>query len=489
MLGVAGVVWVTLLVACVGVNNCTASATRPPNVIVVNIDDVGTEQFKFYGSNVSLTPNIDAFEKEAVRFDNFFAQPLCGPSRAALFSGRWPSDTGIIYNKIADMALSDLNVSRAECTIGQVFKQGGYDTAIVGKVHNFIKFSGRFDSACGFDMWHLWSRDGHRFFGADVLTNIGDETTEGLRAFKTAVRRKVVSKQRRIVHDSGLYTPFMNRDLVLAFLSRHATKQRSSTTAPPFFLLWPMVLAHGTKEETEDTLPKPGASPEEEFGLRIQVVDKIIGKVLTKLKDTGLASSTVVLLVSDNGSPRSDHGWYKGRRIQGGKKINLVDEGSRVLGLMRYPAGFQHSVITDPVSMTDIVPTLAEAAGLTIPEGQDVSTGESFWNAAITGKSTRKKRWVFTYSIDRSPAVVAQNTQWKVTNDGEIYRRTDFFELSLQPATTICDQGKNVLAMTQDLFRKTIDFGYSFTMPGTTTTYNSVCQLVCNATTRLPECK
>ena len=147
-----------------------------PNIIVINMDDVGTDQFQFYGCDPLVpTPNIDAFEKEAVRFNNFFAQPLCGPSRGSLMSGRYPSETGIKFNRIARKDYSTLNVDRSECTIGKVFKNAGYDTALFGKVHNMIKFSqeeGQFRDACGFDMWHLWTRVGHRYHGANVSKHV-----------------------------------------------------------------------------------------------------------------------------------------------------------------------------------------------------------------------------------------------------------------------------------------------------------------------------
>eukprot|EP00049_Salpingoeca_infusionum_P013861 m.258623 g.258623 ORF g.258623 m.258623 type:complete len:504 (+) comp15546_c0_seq2:241-1752(+) len=464
---------------------------KAPNVLIINIDDVGSDHFSFYGSNLTLTPNIDAFEKSSVRFMNFFAQPLCGPSRAALFSGRWPSDTGIIGN--AHRTQTALDVS--ECTIASVFREGGYKTAIFGKVHSLAYLNYDLDKTCGYDMWSVWHRSSSRYRGSSLMSNLHVGDVVSRTSLRQAAFRHSTGPLQEIQLPHEAYMPHVNRDLVLAYLRRHAEAQEHHPNkSPPFFLYWPLVLAHGDgSKPARDTLPFPDMFPSntnestEVYRARINVADELIGHVLHSVETSNLANNTIVLLLSDNGTPRNYFGDYHGIPQRGKKKHALPDGGVRVLGLLRYPSVTKHAVIDDMVSMTDVIPTLMEATGISnFPADKDPSTGKSFWKAALTGKNQNPERWVFTFSENRLPSAVVHSREWKMGSDGSVFKREDFFNLTIRSPRSVCLHG--LLPMAQDLFVKAIDAGTTFTIPGTTAPLSSICTLQCDPVTGVPQC-
>lgn len=141
-----------------------------PNVLLFLMDDIGADRFRFYGSNINYSPNLNEFAKTATRFDAFFTHPLCGPSRAALLSGRFSSNTGALNNGHRRNTYFD----PSECTLGATFQHAGYDTAIFGKVHAAHRFffqRGKwpaFDEVCGFNHWALWARSSPRYANSTV---------------------------------------------------------------------------------------------------------------------------------------------------------------------------------------------------------------------------------------------------------------------------------------------------------------------------------
>ena len=136
-----------------------------PNVILIMADDVGYECFGCYGSKQYSTPNIDQLATQGMRFDHCYSQPLCTPSRVKLMTG--------LTNARNYSAFSVL--TRDQKTIGQHFKNGGYETAVVGKwqlfgaKHYSKQFRGRgtMPNAAGFDHVCLWQVDqlGERYPG------------------------------------------------------------------------------------------------------------------------------------------------------------------------------------------------------------------------------------------------------------------------------------------------------------------------------------
>ena len=145
---------------------CTpASGTvNKPNVIFMMVDDVGADRFSLYGGDTDVTPNIDSFADKATVFDAFFTQPICGPSRATLISGRYTSRSGVYGN--GHKRYEELDES--ECTLGSVFMNAEYSTGIFGKLHPAHRFLTNLTGICGFEHYVIWAREGPRFINSTV---------------------------------------------------------------------------------------------------------------------------------------------------------------------------------------------------------------------------------------------------------------------------------------------------------------------------------
>ena len=102
-----------------------------PNVIVILTDDQGYADLGVYGSADLRTPNIDQIAQRGARLLNFYAQPSCGPSRAALLTGSYP----ILVGEPANKKNPNTVLHQKEFTIAEMLQKVGYATALIGKWH------------------------------------------------------------------------------------------------------------------------------------------------------------------------------------------------------------------------------------------------------------------------------------------------------------------------------------------------------------------
>jgi hypothetical protein len=115
----------------------TPTPTALPNIVFIIMDDVGIDQLRAFGLGqgaLASTPNLDALANAGVRFSNTWAMPECSPSRATIFTGRYPLHTGVTSALLPNM-LPQAQVSPYETTLPRVLAEAGYTSAMVGKYH------------------------------------------------------------------------------------------------------------------------------------------------------------------------------------------------------------------------------------------------------------------------------------------------------------------------------------------------------------------
>ncbi|MCZ6837089.1 MAG: sulfatase-like hydrolase/transferase, partial [Planctomycetota bacterium] len=142
--------------------NASTDSDKPPNVVIVFVDDMGYGDLGCYGSESHQTPNLDRLATQGMRFTDFYvAQPVCSASRAALLTGCYPNRLGI-HGALGPNARHGLD--EGETTLAELFKSKGYATAIFGKWHlghqpPFLPTRHGFDEFFGIpysnDMWPL----------------------------------------------------------------------------------------------------------------------------------------------------------------------------------------------------------------------------------------------------------------------------------------------------------------------------------------------
>lgn len=327
---------------------------RPPNIVLILIDDYGWTDTSYNGSKFYETPNIDRLARSGMIFtDGYSASPVCSPTRAAIMTGKYPARLHLTshlqgasnrfhYTKVLQPN-ARLQLPLEEVTIAELLRQRGYRTACIGKWH--LGKSGFLASDQGFDV----------ALGGDEAGSTND-------FFFPAWKKKIPLDGR-----DGDYLTDRLTDLSIDFIN--ASKDR------PFFLYLPHFAVHtpiqGKPEKVRkyDAKADP-ANPQNygEYAAMIESVDESVGRVLDSLRQSGLDENTLVLFSGDNGGVTSRE--WKNRPVTSNLPLrlgkgHLYEGGIRVPTIVRWPGVTRPgSECHAPVVSYDYAPTLAEAAGV-----------------------------------------------------------------------------------------------------------------------------
>jgi len=379
----------------------TAAGTRPPNVIVINIDDLGYADIGPYGSN-NRTPHLDRMAREGRLLASHYAAPVCSPSRAALMTGSYPKRVLPIPGVLFPGAAVGLNPE--EVTIAEILKSAGYATACIGKWHlgdqrEFLPTRQGFDSYFGIP----YSNDmGLHAEGA--RTNLGQPLPT---AAEVAALRKAAKRQTN--DETGLKAfnqtpqPLLENEKVvarvrveeqLAFTRQYTEKAVAFIRKQkdrPFFLYLPHNAVHFPLYPSKDF---QGKSPNGLIGDWVEEVDWSVGQVLGAVRDLGLAERTLVIFTSDNGGPPNHGG--KNTPLRGAKGQTL-EGGIRVCTIAWWPGRIPAGTRTDAItSMMDVLPTVAHLAGAKLPAGRKID-GVDIWPVLAGTAGAKAPRDHFFY--------------------------------------------------------------------------------------------
>jgi arylsulfatase A len=347
-------------------------AAAGPSFLVFLADDLGRECLGSYGGTSYETPRLDAFAREAMRFEHCFSMPQCHPTRVALLTGRYPFRANARWGTLPD----------SEVTFAQLLASAGYATAVSGK-WQLAKLKKQPDhpARAGFQTSCCWGwHEGARYW-EPLIWQDG--------------RRRDDLRER--------YGPDVHTDFLIDFMARHR--------AQPFLAYYPLTLPHLSSVGADGAPGARLASYPELVG----EMDRQVGRTLTALDALGLARSTVVIFTADNGTPRGITSELAGRRIAGGKSL-LTDAGTHVPLLARWPGHVPAGVCADLVDVSDLLPTLAALAGVALPADL-VLDGRSF-APQLRGEPGRPREWVYGGFRGRS---FLRDRRWKLTNAGDLY--------------------------------------------------------------------
>lgn len=334
-----------ILLPVLGSLAITGFASERPNIILINLDDVGYGDFSFNGAYGYTTPNIDRMAAEGMRFTHFLAcQPISGASRAGLLTGCYP-------NRIAFSGApgpnSDYGIHPDEMTMGELLKQSGYSTAIYGKWHlgdaqQFMPLQNGFDEYYGLpysnDMWPFHPQQGEVFNFPDLPTYDGN---------------KIVGYN---TDQTQFTTDYTTR--TVEFIKKNKDK--------PFFIY----LAHSMPHVPLAVSDKfKGKSEQGLFGDVMMEIDWSVGEVIKTLRKLKLEENTLIILTSDNG-PWANYGNHAGSA--GGlreAKATTFDGGNRVPCIAYWKGKVKPgTTCNNLVSNIDLFPTFAELSEAPLPE-------------------------------------------------------------------------------------------------------------------------
>ncbi|MCX6897539.1 MAG: arylsulfatase [Verrucomicrobia bacterium] len=318
---------------CVSAVAPAADSPRRPNVLLILTDDQGYGDLSIHGNPHLSTPHIDRLGREGVRFDRFYVNSFCAPTRAALLTGRYPIRTGtygVTHNKETMRA--------GEVTIAEALRSAGYRTACIGKWHNGEQFpftppGQGFELFFGFHNGH-WNN----YFNAELLRGATFEETKG-------------------------YITDVLADEAIRFIEKNRTQ--------PFFCYAAFNAPHSPYQVPDKYFNKFRAKGFDEtvacfYGM-CENLDDNVGRLLATLDRCKLADETIVLFMTDNGGTAGVKVFNAGMR---GGKVSVHEGGSRVPLFMRWRArGWTPRVVPQLASHIDIYPTLLDLCGVKPPPG------------------------------------------------------------------------------------------------------------------------
>lgn len=399
----------------------SVSGHSRPNIVYILADDLGYECLGAYGSTYK-TPNLDALAQEGMLYNNCHAMPLSSPTRVQTMTGRYNYKN---YEKFGYM-------NPREKTFGNLAKDAGYSTAIVGKWQ--LEGDLTYPKMWGFDQYCLWEftlpkEAGERYANAPILIN--GELAE---------------------HNIDTYGPDVFESFAEEFISKNRDK--------PFFLYYPMVLVHKPFTPTPDCAlwqeeENRLVQDKKNFPQMVQYMDKMVGRLIQKLKDEGVYDNTIIIFTGDNGTQKDLRTPMKdGRLIRGGKSTTR-DAGTHVPLIVNWPMGAkQGRVMEQLVDVTDFLPTFADAMGVKVPKEWDTD-GISILPQIKGDKRAPQREWTLCHYDTRWEGFPSDKATRSVRTvryklyQGDLFYdlQNDIYEKTPLPIAELDSQAKSVYTM------------------------------------------
>jgi arylsulfatase A-like enzyme len=376
--------------------------TCAKHIVLIVFDYMGYGDIEPFGQCEIRTPNIRRLAEQGIRYTDFYAAaPICGPSRAAMLTGRYPRRLGIERN--VEHGKAGLHVS--EKTLARYFKDANFHTALYGKWHlgygsDDSPNAHGFDDFLGFHDWNVDYYSHKARSGADALYH----NTE-------------------VVTRKG-YTTDLFTDAAVEFISQKAPE--------PFFLyvaynaMLPPYSPPGREDRTA-SFDRWVNGTRADYVAAIEHLDKSVGRILDELEQQGLARDTAVLLTFDHGGGEMA---TKGPFFHGFG--TLWEGGIRVPLILRWPSGVAAGdQSSSPAILMDVAATLLAAAGvdadqamdgqnLLSPDGRSAKQRTLHWRIDLPGegedwrgraqRAVRRGKWKylwdgfeFLYDLEQDP--------------------------------------------------------------------------------------
>lgn len=393
-----------------------APAAPRPNIVHIVADDLGWKDVGFNGCQDIKTPNLDALAAGGARLAQFYVQPMCTPTRAALMTGRYPFRYGLQTAVIPSVSAYGLDT--AEWLMPQCLKEAGYRTAIIGK-------------------WHLghadrkyWPRQ--RGFDYQYGAMIGELD------YFTHEEHGVLDwfRDNRPVKEEGYTTTLIGRDA--------ASLIEGHDTSAPLYLYLAFNAPHTpyqAPKEYVDRYPGIEDATRRTYAGMVACLDDEVGRVVAALESRKMRDNTLILFHSDNGGTRNamfagvmadmskvkipcDNGPYRDG------KGTLYEGATRVCALANWPGHIRPGVVDGIIHAVDIYPTLAALAGASTAKSRPLD-GVDVWETISRGGPSPRSEVV--YNIEPFRAAVRRD-DWKLVWHTLLPPAVELFDLARDPS-------------------------------------------------------
>ena len=423
---------------------------KPPNILYILIDDVGFGEFGTKELNYvrgTETPRINKLAEESLSFMRMYTEPSCTPTRTAFMTGRHPVRTGLEEVKVA---LVGEGLSAKEVTIAEVLSQAGYNTVHIGKWHlgdieEAFPYNQGFDYAA-FPVHQQvqlslmtpdadWSSSITGWYKGSYTDKFALDKKFKPFGLVTGVEAKRGGLAREVEMQPGeewtqnKYNQMNDRyeRQTIEWLRKLANQDK------PFFLqYWPLDPLNFVRSDREQFLTANGGSMVESM----HQLDGRIGRIFDELDKLGIAESTLVVLMGDNG-PFRQYSQVLGMNdmIYRGGKADHLEGGVRVNAFARWPGIIEAgSFAGDIIHVTDLFTTFARIGGATqyIPTDRviDGIDQAALW---ILGETHGRRDYVFIYENKVLRSVVKQKFKIHLPPPGVPGAGAPMFDLYRDP--------------------------------------------------------
>jgi arylsulfatase A len=379
----------------VSTGHVSAQPARPPNIVIILADDLGYGDLGAFGAPNIRTPHLDAMAAQGQKWTNFYVQPVCSPSRAALLTGRLPVRSGMFATPgrrapgvFRDNAAQGLPLE--EVTIAELLKSAGYATGMIDKWHlgqlpQFLPMRQGFDSWFGLPFSH------------DMRMTVPAD-----KGYKTAAYYDPKPEYWDVPlmrNDQVIERPVDHRTLTKRY-TEEARQFIDANKGRPFFLYLAHSMPHIPLARSADYVDHSSGG---RYGDVVEEIDWSTGQVLDALRTAGIDRQTLVLFTSDNGPwlPFETHGGSAGPLREG--KGTTWEGGVRTPAIFWWPGTVRPGTVTDMGSGLDVITTAASLSGARMPadrviDGVDLS-------APLRGSGPSPRDRIFYYSDNELRAV------------------------------------------------------------------------------------
>ena len=415
---------------------------KKPNILVMFGDDVGQTNVSAYGMGIMgyRTPNIDRIAKEGMIFTDYYAEQSCTAGRSTFLTGQCTLRTGL--SKVG-LPGATVGLQARDMTIAEMLKPLGYMCGQFGKNHlgdrdEFLPTKHGFDEFFG-NLYHLNAEEEPENFNypadPDFRKKFGPRGVLKASADgKIEDTGPLTRKRMETIDDetSAAAMDFMDRQV---------------KAGKPFFCWFNSTRMHARTHVRAEHRDKPGLTARTEYNDGMIEHDAVIGTILKKLDDLGIANDTIVLYTTDNGPHQNT--WPDAATTPFRSEKNTNWEGAfRVPAVIRWPGKIKAGEISNEiVSGLDWFPTLAAAAGEAdigdkLLKGHQAG-GKTFkvhldgYNQLpyLTGQQPKSARKEFIYFNDDGDLVAIRYENWKIVFEEQ--RATGTLRIWAEPFTAL----------------------------------------------------
>lgn len=409
-------------------------ATTQPNIVHIVADDLGWQDVGFNGAKDIATPNLDKLAAGGATFTEFYVQPMCTPTRAALMTGRYPFRYGL--QTIVIPGPADYGLDTTEWLLPQCLKEAGYNTAIIGKWHLGHADMKYWPKQRGFDYQY-----GAMIGELDYFTHSDAGALDWFR-------------NNEPVHEEGYTTELLGDDAVKYIDAQNPDQ--------PFYLYLAFNAPHTPYQAPQayiDRFPDIADPTRRTYAGMVACLDDQVGRVVAALEARGLRDNTLILFHSDNGGTKNalfagqmadlsktkipcDNGPYRDG------KGSLFEGGCRVAAFANWPGHIQPQRVEEIIHAVDIYPTFAALAGAATDKCKPLD-GVNVWETIAAGQPSPRTEVI--YNVEPFRGAVRQG-DWKLIWRTLIPTSVDLYNLADDPyeTTNLAAQYPEKVAAMQD---------------------------------------